>query len=192
MIFTKRIKLDVFSEKNISEKYLNWLNDKELMSFSNQKFFTHSYESCLKYLKSYEGSPHFFFAIYDFATSDHIGNINAYVDVFHNTADIGILLGDKKYAGKGYGLEAWCAFTYYLFKTHGIRKVTAGTMALNQGMVRIAERSGMKSDGIRQGQFLFNSKEVDMLLFGLHSREFEKNLLDSSEISQNYKGITLS
>jgi RimJ/RimL family protein N-acetyltransferase len=93
----------------------------------------------------------------------HVGNINAYVDVPNRVADVGILVGEKAVWGKGYGSEAWIGFTQFLLREQGLRKVTAGTLASNHGMLGIMRRAGMEIEAIRKRQALVEGQEVDVV-----------------------------
>ena len=97
-----RISLVPFEESHISDTYLSWLNDSELMRFSRQKYLTHTRESSLTYLKSYSGTPNQFWAIIKQDTQQHIGTMNAYFDTHHATADLGLLIGDSNVQGQGF------------------------------------------------------------------------------------------
>src|SRR5207244_1087643 len=101
--------------------------------------------SCRAYWQSFAGTPHYFWA----ALADdlgHIGNLNAYVDLRHGVADVGILIGQSAAQGQGYATEAWLAACDFLLRERGLRKVTAGTIAPNQPMLRLMERAGMVPD----------------------------------------------
>ena len=41
-IVTPRVTISLFSRENITQEYLSWLNDENLMKFSNQRFVHHS------------------------------------------------------------------------------------------------------------------------------------------------------
>jgi RimJ/RimL family protein N-acetyltransferase len=114
-------------------------------------------------MNSFENSPNYFWAVIVDQNEKHIGNMNAYVDEQDLTGDIGILIGEKEYWGKGYGLEAYQIAMEYLFNEVGLRKITAGTMEPNIGMLRIMERLKMKPDGRRVGHVLYEGRAVDIV-----------------------------
>jgi RimJ/RimL family protein N-acetyltransferase len=164
IIETQRLKIMPFSEEHLTEEYVRWLNDPEVVRYSEQRHHRHSLESCREYWKSFIDSPHFFWAILKTGNEpEHIGNINAYIDENNLVADIGILIGKKSVWGKGYGFEAWNAVCDYLFKVVRVRKITAGTMAINHGMIRLMEKSGMIEDGVHSRQLLYVSDEIDVV-----------------------------
>jgi RimJ/RimL family protein N-acetyltransferase len=116
-------------------------------------------------MRSFEGTPNYFWAIEEIASGSHIGNLNAYVDPNNETADLGLLIGDKSASGKGLGTESWIAACDFLFRHRNVRKVTAGTLSVNVGMIRVCEKSGMQIDGRRSRQAILDGQEVDMIYY---------------------------
>lgn len=49
-----------FAMLDIDDKYVDWLNDPNVVRFSNQRFLRHDRKSCLRYLASFEGTSNFF------------------------------------------------------------------------------------------------------------------------------------
>jgi RimJ/RimL family protein N-acetyltransferase len=168
---TERCIIEAFAERHLTERYVGWLNDAETMRFSEQRHRHHDLESCRRYASSFTETPHYFAAIVaKDRTLGHIGNINAYVDVRNQVADLGILIGERSVWGLGYGTEAWRALSRFLLSDRGLRKITAGTLAINAGMLGIMRRCGMQEDGRRRRQYLCEGQEVDMV-YGALFRE---------------------
>lgn len=163
-ILTARLRITLFAERHLTEKYIAWLNDKHLMRFSEQRHRTHTQESCRLYLESFSESPNLFWAIEEHVLGlGHIGNMNAYVDENNRIADVGILIGDRRSQHCGYGTEAWKAVCDYLFRGLGMRKVTAGTLAGNSDMLRIMQSSGMEVEGRLRRHYLCEGEEMDLV-----------------------------
>lgn len=160
-IQTKRLVLQPFKEWHLTNNYVAWLNDSEVTKYSEQRHREHDMESCKAYFKSMQVNDNWFLAITTKNTNEHIGNISVTFDKPNKTADIAIMVGERKYWGKGYGLEAWQAVLGALVNYTDIRKVTAGTMKENKGMLAIMKKSGMKIEGIREKQFMLSGKEID-------------------------------
>jgi RimJ/RimL family protein N-acetyltransferase len=59
----------------------------------------------------------------------------------------------------------------YLMYDIGIRKITAGTLAVNKGMLRIMEKSGMVADVRWIRHCLVDGKEVDVIFAALFSHD---------------------
>jgi RimJ/RimL family protein N-acetyltransferase len=155
------VTLRAFTEANLTENYLNWLRDPQLMKFSNQRFRTHSMESCRAYMESFAGSDNMFIAVYH--EDAFIGTMTAYCSKVHRTCDIGLLIG-ADVRGKGLGKDAWGTLMAHLLAT-GTRKVTGGTLRSNEPMVRIMRSCGMHADGVRAGQELVDGVPQDIVYF---------------------------
>lgn len=164
MIETPRMQIVTFSEKYLTQRYVSWLTDQEVVRYSDQRFRTHTLESCREYWEFFKNSPNYFWAInVQDGELGYIGTMTAYHDTNHSVADVGILIGEKKTWGSGYGSEAWIAVCDYLLRIEEIRKVTAGTLTVNIGMLKIMQRTGMVDDGRRNRQCLHEGLEVDMV-----------------------------
>lgn len=163
---TQRLSLEVFSEKYLTNRYVSWLNDAEITKYSRHRTQCHTLDSCQKYVKSFIGTSNILWAIILQKDGLHIGNINTYIDDGNKTADIGIIMGEKKLWGKGYSKEALKAVCQHLFAS-GMRKVTAGTMATNTEMIRLMKSAGMIPDGIRVKHFFWEGKEIDCVHMAL-------------------------
>ncbi len=155
------VTLRAFSAANLTDSYLGWLRDPQLMKFSNQRFRSHSMDSCRAYFESFAGSDNLFIAIYH--EDAFIGTMTAYRSLVHGTADIGLLIG-AAVQSKGLGKDAWATMMAHLLAT-GTRKVTGGTLRCNAAMVRIMQGCGMQADGVRTGQELVDGVPQDILYF---------------------------
>lgn len=163
----------VFSEKDITDKYISWLNDEKTTRYSNQRFKNHSVESCQRYLESFAASNNIFLKINDLKTMEMIGTMTAFISIFHKTANIGILVGPKNW-GKGYGKDAFSALTQYLLVELSIRKVTAGTLRCNESMISVIKCAGMTLEAILKDEELVNDEPQDMLYFSKFSTKFAR------------------
>ena len=164
LIKGKFIKLSKFQKEDISEKYIGWLNDEEVVKYSNQRFIKHNFLSSKKYLKSFLGSKNLFLSIKLSKNNKMIGTMTAYFS-FHNTVDVGIMIGDKFEWGKGYGKDAWNALLLWLEEDLHIRKITAGTLASNVGMLKLIKDSGMLLEATKKDHEMIGNQAVDILYF---------------------------
>lgn len=175
IIVSNRLRIMPFGEQHLTDRYVGWLNDPEVVRYSEQRYITHTLESCRTYWESFRGTPHHFWAIELLEGGNpeaHIGNINAYLDTRHGLADIGILIGDRGLWGKGYGTEAWLAVCDWLFKQAGVRKITAGTLACNRGMRTLMSRAGMIDDGQHSRHYIFEGEEVDVIYQAMFAKKW--------------------
>ena len=138
----EKVALSNFQEIDITDKYLSWLNDPEVVQYSRQRFIDHDFLSSKKYFESFTESKNLFISIKLLKDNQMIGTMTVYFST-HNTADVGILIGDKSQWGKGYGKDAWNSLLMWLENELNIVKITAGTLASNIGMLNVMKESGM-------------------------------------------------
>ncbi len=161
----RRVRLRPFSAPDITPAYLGWLQDPEVVRFSNQRFRTHTAETCHAYLISFNGSPNHFLSICDRETEAMLGTMTVYRSAHHGTADIGIMVGERRVWGKGIGADAFSTVMATLLGSGEIRKVTAGTLSLNIGMIRIMEKAGMQHEATRHAQEIVEGVPVDVVYY---------------------------
>lgn len=167
VITTARLRIEPFTTNHLSSRYVAWLQDPDVVRYSEQRYRTHTLQSCREYAESFTGTPNRFWAIIEVTSGlGHIGNMNAYMDPRHLVADLGILIGEKEAWGKGYASEAWRAVCNHLFAA-GMRKITAGTLSVNYAMLQVMRNADMKPDGCRVHQCLWEGREVDILHMAL-------------------------
>ena len=157
-----RVLVRPFVENDLSDEYVSWLNNPETVRFSNQRFLDHDIVSVRRYFASFEGSSNAFFAIEDAQTQQHVGTMTVYVQPHHRTVDVGILLGKR---GNGYGKEAWRLLVDWLLDTCQARKVTAGTIICNYGMIRLMEHAGMHHEATRVDQEVIDGQPQDIVYY---------------------------
>lgn len=168
MIVTERLRIVPVSEKHLTARYVSWLNDSEVMKYSEQRHRRHTLESCRAHWQSFSGSPHFFLALEATERAPRlIGTMTVYVDEPNKVADVGIMIGERDSWGQGFGLEAWQAVCRWLLNDRKIRKITAGTVEENKAMLAIMKRSGMVPDGMRKKHYLIDGDPVDVIHMAL-------------------------
>ncbi len=145
---------------------VGWLNDREVVQFSEQRHKKHTVESQLDYWKSPATVEPNFVRIIELQENYAIGSISVTVDQNNNVADVGILIGNKSHWGRGFGYETWECVCNYLFAEKGIRKIEAGCMATNKAMRRICEKFLMFEEGTRTNHFMVNGEPVSMIMYG--------------------------
>jgi RimJ/RimL family protein N-acetyltransferase len=155
-----------FAESHLTEEYVSWLNDPEVVKFSEQRHILHTLDSCSEYFAAKKRSDDYFLAV-EHCLGDvnvHVGNIGVSVDSINRAADLSIMIGNKQYWNGGYGSRAWTMTMRHLLNVLGFRIVTAGTMATNEPMISLMKKSGMSFVGTVPSRFLVNDMEVGMVM----------------------------
>jgi [ribosomal protein S5]-alanine N-acetyltransferase len=167
----REIELRLFSELHINEQYLSWLNDPLVTRYSNQRFRRHDETSGRAYLQSFQVGSNLFLAIHLKHGGEFVGTMSVYFSHPHETADMGILIGDRSCWGRGVGRDAWVTLMSLLLESAKIRKVTGGTLRCNLAMVNVMSKSGMFLDGVRIKHELVDGDPHDILHFARFRNE---------------------
>ncbi len=151
----------------VAQRNLTWLRDPEVVRYSEQRHREHTLSSQLRYINSFGGKSHLW-AIVHADSGEHIGNLSAMHDEPNNVSDVGILIGEQDFWGKGFGAEAWKAACNWLLDKSGgdVRKLEAGCMRANEAMLKIIRGSGFVQEGELLNRFLLNGSPVSAVLFG--------------------------
>ena len=63
VINTDRLRIVTFTAKYLNKKNVEWLNDPEVVRYSEQRHKSHSLGSCRKYMETFKDTPNYYFAI---------------------------------------------------------------------------------------------------------------------------------
>lgn len=168
----KSIYLKALEPGDLSPEYFQWLNDPGVCEFNSHAVFPNSMKVMREYLERIDGSrKEVVFAILSRKNDVHIGNIALQaIDWIARSAEFAILIGNKKYFGKGIGFEAGSLLIEYAFERLNLRRIHCGTHQDNQGMRKLAEKLGMKEEGRRREALYKNGKYADLIEYGLVRR----------------------
>lgn len=157
----------LFPMDQILEKQVLWLNDPEVLRYSEQRHKKHSAATQLNYIFSKRPKSEVYLGIFlPSSKSELIGTISATIDANNSIADMGIMIGDKTQWNKGLASEAWKTLMDYLFDEKKIRKIEAGCMAKNTGMISVFKKCGMHKEGERKDHFMIDGGFSNMELWG--------------------------
>jgi ribosomal-protein-alanine N-acetyltransferase len=165
MLTGRKVALRPFGLADVTAAYLGWLNDPEVVRYSNQRFRRHDSASSAAYLASFAGTDNLFLSIRRLDDEASVGTMTAYRSRHHGTVDVGIMVGDRESWGQGIGQDAWNTLSNWLLGPGRMRKLTCGTLACNGPMRAIAQRSGMVLEAVRRDQEIVDGVLQDMLYF---------------------------
>jgi ribosomal-protein-alanine N-acetyltransferase len=168
------IHLKPLSINEVNTTYLSWLQDPEVMTGIETSGYT--LENLKQYVTVQLGNSNVhFFAIWSNDTNQHIGNIKfEIVDRKAKVSDLGLLIGNKNYWGKGVGSEACKLGITYLFEQLGLRKIYLAVYENNPSAKKLYENAGFKLEGTLRKHVLVNNEYYDKYLMGLFKEEFTK------------------
>jgi ribosomal-protein-alanine N-acetyltransferase len=175
----KNIDLVPFSKRHLNDpKYYSWLSDIDVVRYLGREEpipFSEVREYVEQIWKSDYCS---FFAVHHSESGDFIGT--AKVNFFdergrkNGVADIGIMIGERSYWGKGHAIDVLRTISIHSFKSLGARKLTAGAMSPNAAVVRAFERIGFVIEArLRQHLSTGNGVYCDHVLLGCFKEELK-------------------
>lgn len=159
-----------FRADDITQRYIRWLNDLDVVRFSNQRFKQHNRTSCNEFYNSMQVDNTLFLLI-EHQDLGAVGTMTVYFNPHHSTADVGILLGEKRVWGKGIGKTAWNGVINCLKTIPTLRKITAGTLSCNTPMLALINSSNMQPDGVRKQQELVSGQAFDVQHFAIFNSD---------------------
>ena len=169
-----------FQKSHLTEEYISWLNDKETVKYSRHRYSKHDMKSSNNYLKEQNNNNNLFLAIEAKNISknknEHIGNISVNFDFNNEHADISILIGKKRFWGKGIGYILISNLIKFLFNKKNIYIITCGTLSVNVGMIKLMEKLNMNPKTTIPGRFLMEGKRVDLVQGFITNSKFTKQL----------------
>jgi len=160
--------------QDLEGEYRIWINDHEVTRFTEAGIFPVSDEDLAAYFENNQKrSDVVMFAIIDKGTHKHIGNARVYgINWIHRTCERGIMIGDRDYWGKGYGLEVINLVSKYVFEYLNLNKVKSGTFAENIGVHKVNERAGYKREGEAKDELFCDGKYHNLIYWALLKSEY--------------------
>ena len=168
------IQLVPFELRHLNDNYISWLNDIEVVRYSEQRHKIHSLESCRNYFEQQQKSDNYFLAVELIDKQiTHVGNVGVSVDFSNKIADLSIIIGDKSLWGTGVGSRAWSLALKAVLFDFNFRMVTAGTMEVNKSMIKLMKRSGMNIDCVLPRRFMFEGEEIGFVAASISKFNFK-------------------
>jgi len=153
---------------DVTQEYVDWLNEPEVNQFLESRFISHDLESTRKYVDSVNINKNgLLFGIFIKKNRKHIGNVGLTIDPNHKKASLGLLIGDKESWGKGVACEIFKAVVRYAFNHLDLFKVYCGVYVSNIGSIKALKRAGFKEEGRCRLHCICNGKREDSLYLGI-------------------------
>lgn len=171
-----KIVLKNIFESDCTEKYVSWLNNKEINTFLLSYWQPQTLSSVINFVKTINESTHSLL-LGIFYNNVHIGNIKlGPIDPVHNTAYIGYMIGEKDYWNKGIATKAIRLMCSYAFDTLKIHKIYAGVNEHNKASIKAVKKCGFIQEAHlrNSSQYIYIYNYVDGYIFGLFKEELIK------------------
>ncbi len=139
-ILSQRFYYRLLDASDANENYLSWLADKDTKQFIINKV------GKIKDLEAYisqckQNNSSFLFGIFLRDSNEHIGNIKFEL-TFDHIAEMGILIGDNRWRGKGVANEAIITISKYLQTHYDVKRIVLGVAKNNLAAIKAYEKIG--------------------------------------------------
>jgi [ribosomal protein S5]-alanine N-acetyltransferase len=176
---SKRFYYVELTDGDVTEEYVSWLNDEEISRYLETPCSGNTLSSVRKFVDGCQADPDsFLFGIFAREGGRHIGNIKIkcnYVNHGLGNGNIGIMIGNKNFWGKGVATESIRAITKFGFNVLGLQKIAAGCYEINQASFRAFKKSGYKVEGVIRSAIVFEGRRIDGIMFGILPGELSES-----------------
>ena len=171
--FDEEIYLRPLSTADLDGAWIKWMNDPEVTRFT-RGFYPATRFSQNEYINSLiNNSEDVALAIVTTSDDRHIGNIGLHkIHPINRTANMGMLLGEKNYWGRGYATKCWSIMSGYAFNVLNLNKVCMSINSENIASIKSAEKAGFKLEGRLIQQVFKGGVYQDELKYGLLKKDW--------------------
>lgn len=177
-LYDKEIMLREYKKEDLKPIRM-WCNNPNITNNLSDIFlFAHSLVETEKFLNSMldgtnERSKGFVIA--DIQTEEYIGQIGL-IDIHwkNRVAKMGIVIGDERKQGKGYGYEAIKILQKFVFNDLNLNKLELDLHDYNVRAYKCYLKCGFKEEGRLRQNFYTNGHYTDTICMGILKSEYEK------------------
>lgn len=170
----KDVYLRPLEASDVSDDYVDWMNDVEASQFIPAMTFPARRESIEAYIEKEVKNPNVvFLAVIEKESDIHIGNVKlGPINWLDRNAEYGRLIGLESAKGKGYGKEIVYLILHYAFDYLNLHKVFASCLASNVSAIKSNEKSGLTIEGVLKDKRYTQGRYEDVVYMGITEEEF--------------------
>jgi len=152
-----------------AELWQKWDVDPEVQAFMPEPFNEEQdIKEQYKYIKECETDEEGYYWSIETKDGVTVGTVAlTEINEYHKIADLGIVIGDKNYWGKGIATEVITALVTYAFEHLHVCRISAEVEQGNVGMMKVLEKAGFKQDGLLESARVKNKKRINVHHFGI-------------------------
>ena len=155
-----------------------WVNDPKTTTMLSHRFLPpQSWEDTEAFFRGVvEGrNPGYHFVIAKKEDSTYLGQIDLlFLQQIDRNAELGIVIGEARHRGKGYGQEAISLLLDYAFGQCNLHRIHLAAVAENEGAIRCYEACGFAREGLLRQHIYINGAFRDMVQMGVLKPEWEQ------------------
>lgn len=142
---SERLEIRTLTPIDATPKYLSWFENKEIKAHIYAAKNEQTIDSIKAYIvKNLESNNSLLLGLF-IKGDGHIGNIKYdSINKVTGAAEMGVMIGDENWRGKGITPEAILAVNNYLNRSHNITKIILGVEKGNYSALKTYERMGFR------------------------------------------------
>jgi RimJ/RimL family protein N-acetyltransferase len=175
LYYSERLYLSPISEEH-AEDYAKWINDPEIFGhIRNMSCSTNGEEQKIWIRQSLQDPTQRSFNIFHIPDDQLIGN-GGFKNIHweDGKAELGIVIGWKKYQGTGLGSEATWLICKYGFEELKFHNILAEINSDNSISINVSQKLGFHFMGIRRQSHRVGDKRLDIQYFDMLPHELIK------------------
>ena len=165
---SKRLIYKTLTVDNVSQTYVDWLNDPEVNCYLETRHMHQTAESCRSYVADMEiSSTNNLFGIYLRESGQHIGNVKlGFINPYYQRAQLSLFIGEKDCWEKGFATETIKAITSWGFNDLKLEKIEAGCYDKNIGSLRAFLKAGYQVEGYLRKNIILDDERIGSFWLG--------------------------
>ena len=161
IIETRRLVIKLLQVRDITERYVEWLNNPSVNQYLEVRFHPQTLDSVSRYVQSGIEQSHTskHFGVFDLGGKRHVGTVTLpKIDWHHLSADISFVIGVQEVMGKGFATEAVHGVCFYMFYECELEKLWAGYYKEHTTSARVLEKNGFRIEGCLEKKYINNGR----------------------------------
>jgi RimJ/RimL family protein N-acetyltransferase len=145
MIETSRFLLKELQKEHATSQYLGWLKSSAGNYLTNTQ---DDIDSLIRYIENYQkNTSAYLMGIFCKDSKNHIGNVKfEYLNDEKSLVEMGILIGEPAFHGKGVAIEVISAFASYTVNEYGTELMVLGVSKYNTQAISAYRKLGFKPE----------------------------------------------
>jgi [ribosomal protein S5]-alanine N-acetyltransferase len=162
----KQVYIRLLGTEDISDAYVNWMNDPEVTEYLESKWQTHTHKSSLEYVETVnKDRNNYLFGVFLLSDNTHIGNVKiGNIHPIYRYCDIGMAIGKKENWTKGVGSEVLMLTEKIAFEELNLNKVFAGIYATNIASFKMTQKCGWREVGRYEKHVFHKGEYIDVII----------------------------
>ena len=171
----KNIYLRPASIEDAKGDWHKWLNDIEISKYLSNQFWPNTKAKQIEFVRSsINNKERVVFSVCLKKNHKHIGQCSlSYINWVHRYADIGVIIGDKKFRKGTYALEVCKLLLQIGFERFNLENIKSASA--NPVATKFHQLIGFKLIGTYKNLLLIDGEKISLKLFSINKKTWKKN-----------------